>query len=245
MELIHVATLVHDDVVDNAQMRRGVNATAVDYGNRVSVLAGDYLFAWIFKNVTMHYPPRCARALGNASRHLRRRGAATPGARQSRSSPRALCRNRAKENRLAFCSFRALRRRHGRRRAADGRGARAFGEAFGIAFQMRDDLLDVTADERSMGKPAANDLTEHKTTLPLIAALAAGGPDFRGGGRLLRPAERRDPGCRAAGIERTGGVAETQAEIAGYAEKAKRALEPTADGAAKRELARLTNALLS
>ncbi|MBV8284441.1 MAG: polyprenyl synthetase family protein, partial [Candidatus Eremiobacteraeota bacterium] len=49
MELIHVATLVHDDVVDNAQTRRGVNATAVDYGNRVSVLAGDYLFAWIFK----------------------------------------------------------------------------------------------------------------------------------------------------------------------------------------------------
>ena len=56
MELIHVATLIHDDVVDNAQTRRGVNATAVDYGNRVSVLAGDYLFAWIFKNVTADYP---------------------------------------------------------------------------------------------------------------------------------------------------------------------------------------------
>jgi geranylgeranyl pyrophosphate synthase len=47
MELIHVATLIHDDVVDNAVTRRGVNATAVDFGNRVSVLAGDYLFAWI------------------------------------------------------------------------------------------------------------------------------------------------------------------------------------------------------
>ena len=56
MELIHVATLIHDDVVDNAQTRRGVNATAVDFGNRVSVLAGDYLFAWIFKNVTANYP---------------------------------------------------------------------------------------------------------------------------------------------------------------------------------------------
>ncbi|HZZ65267.1 MAG TPA: polyprenyl synthetase family protein, partial [Candidatus Baltobacteraceae bacterium] len=56
MELIHVATLVHDDVVDHAQTRRGVNSTAVDYGNRVSVLAGDYLFAWIFKNVTAQYP---------------------------------------------------------------------------------------------------------------------------------------------------------------------------------------------
>ena len=57
MELIHVATLIHDDVVDNAQTRRGVNATAVDFGNRISVLAGDYLFAWIFKNVTESYPP--------------------------------------------------------------------------------------------------------------------------------------------------------------------------------------------
>ena len=56
MELIHVATLIHDDVVDRADMRRGVNATAIDYGNRVSVLAGDYLFAWIFRNVTADYP---------------------------------------------------------------------------------------------------------------------------------------------------------------------------------------------
>ena len=56
MELIHVATLIHDDVVDRAETRRGVNATAIDYGNRTSVLAGDYLFAWIFKNVTANYP---------------------------------------------------------------------------------------------------------------------------------------------------------------------------------------------
>ena len=76
MELIHVATLIHDDVVDNAQTRRGVNATAVDFGNRVSVLAGDYLFAWIFKNVTINYPhPIPQRALGDAGGYLRRRGA--------------------------------------------------------------------------------------------------------------------------------------------------------------------------
>jgi len=56
MELIHVGTLIHDDVVDRADTRRGVNATAIDFGNRVSVLAGDYLFAWIFKNVTATYP---------------------------------------------------------------------------------------------------------------------------------------------------------------------------------------------
>ena len=54
-----MATLIHDDVVDSADTRRGVNATAVDFGNRISVLAGDYLFAWIFKNVTAHYHRPC------------------------------------------------------------------------------------------------------------------------------------------------------------------------------------------
>ena len=51
---------------------------------------------------------------------------------------------------------------------------REFGEAFGVAFQMKDDLLDVTADERSLGKPVGNDLTERKMTIPLIAALSSG-----------------------------------------------------------------------
>ena len=73
MELIHVGTLIHDDVVDGAQTRRGVNATAVDYGNRVSVLAGDYLFAWIFKNVTATYPAPIPHILSaTLGRHHRR-----------------------------------------------------------------------------------------------------------------------------------------------------------------------------
>ncbi len=247
MELIHVATLVHDDVVDNAHMRRGVNATAVDYGNRVSVLAGDYLFAWIFKNVTMHYPPPVPhvlsatladicdgevlqlQALGNLDLPLERYVEIAQKKTGSLFAASALC------------------------GAVMGGGTpqaiealRAFGDAFGIAFQMKDDLLDVTADERSIGKPAANDLAEHKTTLPLIAALAAGGTSFR---KVLNAFYDQPNGATLAevlaGIERTGGVAETQAEIARYVEQAKRALEPIEDCAAKRELARLTNALLS
>ena len=72
MELIHVGTLIHDDVVDRADTRRGVNATAVDYGNRVSVLAGDYLFAWIFKNVTAGYPAPIPHILSSALAESRR-----------------------------------------------------------------------------------------------------------------------------------------------------------------------------
>ena len=75
----------------------------------------------------------------------------------------------------------------------DVEALREFGEAFGIAFQMKDDLLDVTADERSLGKPAANDLTERKMTIPLIAALSSGDGSFRARGEplLRRAGERR------------------------------------------------------
>jgi len=55
MELIHVATLIHDDVLDNADLRRGRESTNHAYGNRFSVLAGDYLFSWVFKKITSGY----------------------------------------------------------------------------------------------------------------------------------------------------------------------------------------------
>ena len=123
MELIHVATLIHDDVVDNAQTRRGVNATAVDYGNRVSVLAGDYLFAWIFKNVTLNYPhPDPERALGDASRHLRRRGAAASSPGQSRSPVETYVEIARKKTASLFAASAAMRRNHGRRQPCRSRG---------------------------------------------------------------------------------------------------------------------------
>ncbi|HEY1428956.1 MAG TPA: polyprenyl synthetase family protein, partial [Candidatus Tumulicola sp.] len=180
MELIHVATLVHDDVVDNARTRRGVNATAVDYGNRVSVLAGDYLFAWIFKNVTAGYPhpiPHVLsatladicdgevlqlQALGNLDLtpseyvEIARKKTASLFAASAQCGAVA---SGARENEIA--------------------ALRAFGEYYGIAFQMLDDVLDMTADERSLGKPVGNDLAERKITIPLIDALATGDGNFR------------------------------------------------------------------
>ncbi len=116
MELIHVATLIHDDVVDNAQLRRGVNATAVDYGNRVSVLAGDYLFAWIFKNVTSSYPHPVPHVLSaTLADDLRRRSAAASGARQSRPPAGDVRRDRSQEDGLPLRGVGTLRRDHGRR----------------------------------------------------------------------------------------------------------------------------------
>jgi geranylgeranyl pyrophosphate synthase len=123
---------------------------------------------------------------------------------------------------------------------------REFGEAFGIGFQMRDDLLDMTADERSLGKPAGNDLTERKTTIPLIAALAAGDGAFRAQVRRFYEGGSSDAITAIVdGIAREGGLAATRAQIARFVERAKNALEPIPQGAAKEELIRLTEALES
>lgn len=247
MELIHVATLIHDDVVDNARTRRGVNATAVDYGNRVSVLAGDYLFAWIFKNVTVNYPhpiPNVLsatladicdgevlqlQALGNLDLALE-----------------TYVEIARKKTASLFAASAQCGAVMGGGSDGDIAALTEFGEAFGIAFQMRDDLLDMIADERSLGKPAANDLTERKTTIPLIAALAAGNGGFRAEVRRFYDGGPNESiPAIVDGIEREGGLSATRAQIARFVELAKSALEPIAPGMAKMELLRLTEALES
>ncbi|HEX3369436.1 MAG TPA: polyprenyl synthetase family protein [Candidatus Cybelea sp.] len=246
MELIHVATLIHDDVVDNAQTRRGVNATAVDYGNRVSVLAGDYLFAWIFKNVTFKYPHPVPHVLSATLADICDGEVLQLQALGNLDLPLDTYVEIARKKTASLFAASA------RCGAIMGGGAslqiealREFGENLGIAFQMRDDLLDVTADERSLGKPVGNDLVERKTTLPLIAALAEGNGSFRSlvDGYYAGGTAEAIPSI-VYGIEREGGVRATRTQIARYVELAKKALEPIGPSAAKKDLTQLTDALL-
>jgi octaprenyl-diphosphate synthase len=246
MELIHVATLIHDDVVDNAQTRRGVNATAVDYGNRVSVLAGDYLFAWIFKNVTLNYPHPVPHVLSATLAEICDGEVLQLQALGNLDLPlETYVEIARKKTASLFAASAQCGAIMGGGSATDIEALRKFGEALGIAFQMKDDLLDVTADERSLGKPVANDLVERKTTIPLIAALASGDGDFR-----AQMASFYEEGGNEAipsvvlGIEREGGLRATRSQIALFVERAKQALEPMAPSPAKRELAQLTDALL-
>ena len=221
MELIHVATLIHDDVVDNAKTRRGVNATAVDYGNRVSVLAGDYLFAWIFKNVTFDYPHPVPHMLSATLADICDGEVLQLQALGNLDLPLDTYVEIARKKTASLFAASA------QCGAIMGGGAplqvealREFGEALGIAFQMRDDLLDVIADERSLGKPVGNDLVERKITLPLIAALAEGNGSFRSlvGGYYEGGTAEAIPSI-LYGIEREGGVRATRAQIARYVER--------------------------
>jgi octaprenyl-diphosphate synthase len=247
MELIHVATLIHDDVVDNAAMRRGINATAVDYGNRISVLAGDYLFAWIFDNVTRNYPAPIPNILSATLAEicdgevlqLQALG-------QLDLAPDRYIEIARKKTASLFAASAQCGAIMGGGDGSSIAALRDFGEAFGIAFQIRDDLLDVSADERSLGKPAANDLTERKTTLPLIAALASGDGNLRAEVRRFYSGGPNDAiPAIIEGIQREGGFGATRAEIARFVNRAKSALEPISRGAAKTELIKLTEALES
>ncbi len=248
MELIHVATLIHDDVVDGAATRRGVNATAVDFGNRISVLAGDYLFAWIFKNVTADYAPPIPHVLSATladitdGEVLQLRALGDPG-----TTLAAYVEIAAKKTASLFAASAECGAA-----AAGGspfaiKALRDFGTAYGIAFQMRDDVLDLTADATALGKPVGNDLRERKMTVPVVLALEAGGLEFRAALERFfeEPSpDRHDLGAAIDAVRASGGVDRTEAVLAGYVERAKQSLAPLGNAAARAELAALADALL-
>jgi octaprenyl-diphosphate synthase len=247
MELIHVATLIHDDVVDNAQTRRGVNATAVDYGNRVSVLAGDYLFAWIFKNVTLSYPHPIPNVLSATLADICDGEVLQLQALGNLDlAVETYVEIARKKTASLFAASAQCGAIMGGGSPADVAALHEFGEWFGIAFQMKDDLLDMIADERLLGEPAGNDLRERKTTIPLIAALAPGNAGFRAQvRRFYEEGTNEAIPAIVDGIEREGGLAATRTQIGGFVERAKGALEPIAESAAKKEMIKLTEALES
>jgi octaprenyl-diphosphate synthase len=248
MELIHVATLIHDDVVDGAQTRRGVNATAVDFGNRISVLAGDYMFAWIFKNVTADYqhpvPHILSATLADITDgevlQLKALGDLT-------TTLDAYVEIATKKTASLFSASAECGAIAGGGSPFAVKALRDFGTAYGIAFQMRDDLLDLTADEATLGKPVGNDLRERKMTVPLVLALAGGDRDFHADVERFFSQDddtREQIAQIVAGIAAHGGVARTEAALAGYVERAKQSLVPLGNAPARTELAALADALL-
>ncbi len=245
MELIHVATLIHDDVVDHAATRRGINATAVDYGNRVSVLAGDYLFAWIFKNVTAQYPAPIPhilsatladicdgevmqlRSLGNLQLSLNEYVEVVMKKTASLFAASAECG-------AIMTAGSPLR----------VNALRNFGLYYGIAFQMKDDLLDMTAQAEALGKPVGNDLRERKVTIPLILSLEDGDAQFREQVTRFYGTQGEDNIDGIIGeISRRGGFDRTREHIARYCQRAKMSLAPLGKARARARLHHLADTL--
>jgi octaprenyl-diphosphate synthase len=245
MELIHVATLIHDDVVDRADTRRGVNATAVDFGNRISVLAGDYLFAWIFRNVTANYREPVPHVLSATLAEIcdgevmQLRALGDLGLSTAGYVDIVL-----KKTASLFAASAECGAIMGGGSALRVKALRDFGLYYGIAFQMLDDLLDVTASEAQLGKPVGNDLRERKVTLPLILALESGDAKLR---ELIERFYGDEDDGRIAeilrGIAGAGGVAKTRESIGNYVERAKQSLAPLGNAPARSNLVELADAL--
>ncbi|MDQ2816845.1 MAG: polyprenyl synthetase family protein [Candidatus Eremiobacteraeota bacterium] len=262
LELIHVATLIHDDVVDGAQTRRGRASVNRTYGNRFSVLAGDYLFSWVFKKVTQSYanpvPTILAAMLAEICNGEVKQLRATGDLSLGKNRYLEIIGKKTAEL-FAACAecgaIVALQRKAdcvpGQVRELKAvRALRAYGWAFGMAFQIRDDLLDLTADEAALGKPAGSDLRERKVTLPLIYAIEDGDPKLLS---LLGPAFEieRDAGFANSALDslierirRSPGVQRSVETMSGFARSAQAALRVLPDTQPREQLAALAGTLV-
>jgi octaprenyl-diphosphate synthase len=172
MEFLHTATLVHDDVIDGAEMRRGRQAVSAEWGNETAVLMGDWLYMSAFETALQQRNLAILDALTDATRKMT----------EGELIQLALVGNmRITEDqhleivaRKTGCLFSASCRVGGILRGANEEERRAlsdYGLYLGIAFQLVDDLLDFISDSTKLGKPVLSDLREGKVTLPLIRLL--------------------------------------------------------------------------
>src|SRR5262249_28116698 len=174
IELIHTATLVHDDVLDNATTRRHVATANARWGNHNSVLLGDYLFTHAFYLATTLGDIEACQIIGAATNRVcegeLRQGLERGNLALTESEYFNLI--DAKTAELIACSSRLGAIYSG---ASPGVVAamERYGRLIGMAFQIADDLLDIVGEERATGKSLGTDLEQQKLTLPLIRLLSA------------------------------------------------------------------------
>ena len=173
VELLHMATLVHDDVLDRAELRRGRPTVAHQYGSAIAVSAGNYLLARAFSELVGAGDPAAvdlfsATAVGLSEGEVLQRAEAydvTVGVEQYVRR----CEHKTADLFAAACALGALL--SGQKEAASF--AREYGRLIGLAFQVFDDILDCSGDQAATGKRPGTDVRDGTVTLPMIYALEA------------------------------------------------------------------------
>jgi heptaprenyl diphosphate synthase len=245
VELVHLASLYHDDVIDEATIRRNVESVNSRFGNLVAIVAGDYLLA------------RSAAIAAGLGTDIAELLADTLG---------RLCQGQVTEVRSAFqitrtredyfaaisgktaaltatsCRIGALT---GGLPVAQVEACTEFGRCFGMVFQIRDDILDVSATDSQLQKPAGQDLAEGIYTLPALVALADpnAGPDLRA--LLGQPLGQPERDKARAIVMASDGIAQSVEVARGYVEDAQNAAADIADPDLRAGFSRLAAELLS
>lgn len=170
VELIHLATLVHDDSVDHSVLRRGMPTINALFTHQVAVIAGDFLYSRAVQELVRLGDLEALRVFAKASNELTlgemRQLSALDALAFSEADYEFLIRAKTAALFSASCEVGALCGAARHREALQ-----RYGAFLGMAFQVVDDLLDYTEAAETLGKPAGLDLREHKVTLPLIHAL--------------------------------------------------------------------------
>jgi octaprenyl-diphosphate synthase len=178
VELVHLATLVHDDAVDHSVLRRGMPTINSLFSHQISVIMGDFLYSVALARLAALDDMRALRALVDASTQMTvgemRQLSVLEPLTFSEDDYEFLIRAKTASLMSAACRVGAM---CGAERHLDTLSR--FGDALGMAFQIADDLIDYTEVAETTGKPAGLDLREHKVTLPLIAALRTMSPVAR------------------------------------------------------------------
>ena len=194
VEFIHTATLLHDDVVDASDLRRGNPSANSVFGNEASVLVGDFLFSRAFELMVEDGSIDVLRVLAHASAVISEGEVlqliTTNDSATSEQAYLEVVRAKTAELFAAACRIGAI---VAGRSASEEEALRTFGLNLGIAFQIVDDVLDYSAQQERLGKTVGDDFREGKMTLPVILAIHRGNEAERAfWKRALENSDHRD-----------------------------------------------------
>lgn len=223
VELIHTATLLHDDVVDESTLRRGRETANTRFGNAASVLTGDFLYSRAFEMMVEVEEPRVMAILAQATNRI----AEGEVLQLMNMGDPAVTEARYLEviHRKTATLFAAATQLAAVLEQADApveAALTAYGQHLGTAFQLIDDVLDYTGDEAHTGKHVGDDLAEGKPTLPLIYTMTHG--DAASADCVRQAIANQDAGAITAvcqAIEQSGALAYTAGLAQNEAEQAK------------------------
>jgi len=245
VELVHLASLYHDDVIDEATIRRNVESVNSRYGNLVAIVAGDYLLARsaaIAASLGTEIAALLADTLGRLCQGQVSEVRSAYQIGRSRKDYTEAISGKTAALMATSCRIGALT---GGLPEPEVEACTEYGRCFGMAFQIRDDVLDITATDGQLQKPAGQDLAEGIYTLPALVALADrdAGPDLRA--LLGQPLAQPERDKARAMVMASAGIAASVDEARTYVERAQVATAGIDQPDLRAGLTRLVAELLS
>ncbi len=229
VEFIHTATLLHDDVVDESDLRRGLATANAVWGNKSSVLVGDFLFSRAFQLMVTDGSLVVLEILSDASAVIAEGEVAQLVTANDTDTTEEdyLAVIRAKTAKL-FAAASEIGAVVAERPEAEREALRTYGHNLGIAFQLVDDVLDYSAQQATLGKTVGDDFREGKITLPIVLAFRNGDEEQRAfWRRTLEDLEQKKGDFRraAALLDKVGALKATIERARAYGAIARQALE--------------------